>query len=101
MTQKKVKQSTQIASKENRVIKETIRKSRLAASNEFEFRKLVRRQERFLNCSMEEEKESLIVTYEIQNLLPWTGIRHEKKELHSFPAGPAPPFLPYSGFYLP
>ena len=81
MTQKKVKHSTQIASEENRVIKETIRKSQLAASNEFEFRKLVRRQERFLNCSMEEEKESLIVTYEIQNLLPWIGIRHEKKEL--------------------
>ena len=81
MNQKNVKHNTQLASEENRVIKETIRKSRLAASNEFEFRKLVRRQERFLNCSMEEEKESLIVTYEIQNLLPWTGIRHEKKEL--------------------
>lgn len=62
-------------------IVETIRKSQIAASNEFEFRKLTRQQEGFLNCSMEEEKESLVITYEIQNLFPWTGIWHEKKEL--------------------
>lgn len=79
--QKKTKRSIRFASEENRVIKETIRKSGLTASNEFEFKKLVRQQERFLNCSMEEEKESLVITYEIQNLLPWKEIRHEKKEL--------------------
>lgn len=79
--QKKTKHSIRFASEESKVIKETIRKSGLTASNEFEFKKLVRQQERFLNCSMEEEKESLVITYEIQNLLPWTEIRHEKKEL--------------------
>lgn len=81
MIQKKTKQSTQPTAEENRVISETIRKSRLNASNEFEFRKLTRAQEGFLNCSMEEEKESLVMTYEVQNLFPWGGIRREKKEL--------------------
>lgn len=81
MIQKKTKEKMQKVSEESGIIKETIRKSQLAASNEFEFKKLTRMQEGFLNCSMEEEKESLIVTYEIQNVLPWTGIRREKKEL--------------------
>ena len=81
MIQKKTKHSTRHTTEENGAIKETIRKSKLTASNEFEFKKLTRVQEGFLNCSMEEEKESLIVTYEIKNLLPWTCIRREKKEL--------------------
>lgn len=81
MIQKRTKEYTQKALEENRIIKETIRKSQLAASNEFELKKLTRQQEGFLNCSMEEEKESLIMTYDIQNLFPWAGIQHEKKEL--------------------
>ena len=81
MNQKKTRRSAPPTAEKSEVMKETIRKSRLTASNEFEFRKLVRPQEGFLNCSMEEEKESLTVTYEIQNLLPWTDIRREKKEL--------------------
>lgn len=81
MIQKKTRQDNRSTSEEGRVMKETIRKSRLTASNEFEFKKLVRKQERFLDCSMEEEKESLIITYEIRNLIPWTEIRHERREL--------------------
>lgn len=81
MVQKKTKRSEQLAEKESGTIKETIRKSKLTASNEFEFRKLVRAQEGFLNCSMAEEKESLVMTYEIGNLLPWSDMRREKKEL--------------------
>lgn len=81
MIQKKAKENAQTASEENRILQETIRKSQLTASNEFELKKLTRQQEGFLNCSMEEEKESLVMTYEIRNLLPWNEIRHEKKEL--------------------
>lgn len=81
MVQKKTKRSEQLAEKESGTIQETIRKSRLTASNEFEFRKLVRAQEGFLNCSMAEEKESLVMTYEIGNLFPWSDMRREKKEL--------------------
>ena len=81
MIQKKSKENAQTASEENKILQETIRKSQLTASNEFEFKKLTRQQEGFLNCSMEEEKESLVMTYEIRNLLPWTEIRREKKEL--------------------
>ena len=81
MIQKKTKENIQKISEENGIMKETLRKSQLAASNEFEFKKLTRQQEGFLNCSIEEEKESLSVTYEIQNVLPWTEIRREKREL--------------------
>lgn len=62
MIQKKTKGNTQKASEENQIMQETIRKSQLADSNEFEFKKLTRQQEGFLNCSMEEEKESLIMS---------------------------------------
>ena len=79
--QKKTKKNTQLTAEENGTVKETIRKSKLTASNEFEYKKLTRAQEGFLNCSMEEEKESLIMTYEVKNLLPWAQIRREKKEL--------------------
>ena len=81
MIQKKTKENIQKVSEENRAMKENIRKSGLSASNEFEFKKLTRQQEGFLNCSIEEEKESLTFTYDIQNVLPWTGIRREKREL--------------------
>lgn len=81
MIQKKTKEKTRTTPEENRIIRETIRKSRLTASGEFEFRKLVRRQDGFLDCSMTEEKESLTMTYEVGNLLPWADIRREKREL--------------------
>ena len=81
MIQKKTKEKNRTTPEENRIIRETIRKSRLTASGEFEFRKLVRRQDGFLDCSMTEEKESLTMTYEVGNLLPWADIRREKREL--------------------
>ncbi|MDE6749670.1 MAG: hypothetical protein K2K21_11520 [Lachnospiraceae bacterium] len=81
MIQKKPTRRARHTTEESGSVKETIRKSKLTASNEFELKKLVRAQDGFLNCSMEEEKESLIMTYEINNLLPWTGIRREPKEL--------------------
>lgn len=81
MIQKKTKKNIQKASVESEIMKETIRKSQLAASNEFEYKKLTRQQEGFLNCSMEEEKENLVMTYELRNLSPWIHIRREKKEL--------------------
>ena len=67
-------------SKDN-VIIETIRKSHLNASSEFDFKKIGRRQEGFLNCTIEEDKESLTISYDIHNLLPWSEIRKEKREL--------------------
>lgn len=81
MIQRKTKCEPQPAAEERGAIIETIRKSRLTASNEFELRKLTRVQEGFLNCSMEEEKESLVMTYDVRNLFPWSGIRREKREL--------------------
>ncbi|MCM1263503.1 MAG: hypothetical protein NC313_12375 [Butyrivibrio sp.] len=79
MTRKKTRLNRR--AEESGFITETIRKSKLTASNGFELKKLARAQDGFLNCSIEEEKESLIITYEIGNLRPWTDIRREKKEL--------------------
>ena len=81
MIQKKTKETSRTAPEENKVIRENVRKSRITASGEFEFRKLVRHQDGFLDCSMTEEKESLSVAYEVGNLLPWADIRREKREL--------------------
>ncbi len=81
MKQRKKRRKGTHSPDERAVIVEEIRKSQLAASNEFEFKKLVRPQDRFLDCSMEEEKESLTATYDIQNVLPWSEIRREKREL--------------------
>ncbi len=81
MIQKKTKETSRTVPEENRIIRETIRKSRLNASEEFAFRKLARHQEGFLDCSLEEEKESLSVAYEVGNRLPWSDIRREKREL--------------------
>lgn len=72
----KASQSTQ-----EKRITESIRKSKLNASNEFEYRKLGREQDGFLNCLIEEEEESLTFTYKIPDVLPWTDIKREKKEL--------------------
>ena len=41
----------------------------------------MRHQDGFLDCSMTEEKESLTMTYEVGNFLPWADIQREKKEL--------------------
>lgn len=82
MIQKKPKHRTRnTPEEESGVIRETIRKSMITASNEFELKKLTRAHEGFLNCTIEEEKESLIMIYDIRNLLPWKQIRREKKEL--------------------
>lgn len=81
MIQRKTKEKARATSGESGVIRESIRKSRLAASGEFEYRKLARHQDGFLDCSLKEEKESLTITYKVENLLPWAEIRREKREL--------------------
>lgn len=62
-------------------INETIRKSKLTASDEFEFRKLCRKQEGFLECSIEDDGENIRISYNAENLALWTYIRKEKREL--------------------
>lgn len=81
MTQKKTKPKSTVVPKEKSKIIETIRKSQLAASNAFEIKKLSRPQDGFLNCTIEEERESLIIRYDVQDLLPFRNIRKEKREL--------------------
>lgn len=79
MKQNKQK-DTNLLQKEDEVV-ETVRKSKLSASNEFEIKKLERTQEGFLDCVIEEEKESLTIRYDIHNRLSWHKIRKEKRDL--------------------
>lgn len=81
MNRKKTKENTKVMEGTERAVRETVRKSALTASTAFEFKKLIRHQEGFLDCAMEEEKESLVMTYGTEGLFPWTDIRREKKEL--------------------
>ena len=81
MIQKRRKQKDKYLICNDNVIEETVRKSHLNASSEFDFKKIGRRQEGFLNCTIEEDKESLTISYDIHNLLPWSEIRREKREL--------------------
>lgn len=81
MDRKKTREDTKVAEGAARTVRETVRKSALNASTAFELKKLVRHQEGFLDCTMEEEKESLAVTYDVGGLSPWTDIRREKREL--------------------
>lgn len=81
MNRKKTKEETKAMEGAGQVLRETVRKSALNASTAFELKKLVRHQEGFLDCAMEEEKESLCISYDTGGLFPWTGIRREKREL--------------------
>lgn len=80
MNRKKTKENTKTTGGAEQTIRETVRKSALTASTAFELKRLIRHEEGFLDCTMEEEKESLIMTYETGGLFPWTGIRREKRE---------------------
>ena len=81
MTQKKTSPQKGTKQKEKNLVVETIRKSQLASSNEFEIKKLSRPQEGFLPCSIEEERESLVIRFDVHNVLSWLNIRREKREL--------------------
>lgn len=81
MKQKKTSNHKETKQKDKNLVVETIRKSQLAASNEFEIKKLSRPQDGFLPCSIEEEKESLVIRFDVHNVLSWLNIRREKREL--------------------
>ena len=59
----------------------TIRKSGLAAENDYEFHKLCYEREGFLSCVMVEEKEEIHVTYDIGGRRPLEQIRQEKRNV--------------------
>lgn len=60
---------------------ESVRKSQLAAVNEFDYRKLGRKQDGLLPCVVVEKKEELEFTYDIHGVTSWTTIRKERREL--------------------
>lgn len=62
-------------------IVEKIRKSQLEAANQFEWRKISRERAGFLKCTLEEENENIVFSYDVHNLSPWTIIRKEKRDI--------------------
>ncbi len=80
LKKKELKNNVVIEEQLDKVV-ENIRKSQISAANEFEYKKLIRENNGFLDCSIEEDKESIIISYDIHNLNTWTFIKKEKLEL--------------------
>lgn len=59
----------------------TIRKSAMAASDEYDYKKITYPRNGFLDCEIQEKKEEIIIAYKVKNLFSMTNIRMEKKEV--------------------
>lgn len=66
--------------KETGMIKQTVKKSELQAQTVYDYRKMTYPNERLLSCTIEEEAESLEITYDIRNYYPFTDIRNCAKQ---------------------
>lgn len=78
---KKRKRWESAYSQKEKEIVETVRRSQLFVSNDYELKKISRQQEGFLDCTVEEDQEDLIFHYDIRHVFPWTEIRRERREL--------------------
>lgn len=78
---KKRKRWESAYSQEEKEIVETVRRSQLSVSNDYELKKIIRPQEGFLDCTVEEDQEDLVFRYDIRHVFPWTEIRRERREL--------------------
>lgn len=58
---------------------EVIRKSELLIKTEDDYNDLQKEREQFLNCSLVDEKESVKFLYDIEEKIPFTNIRREKR----------------------
>lgn len=81
MKRKRIQTQNPTSQPREKTITETIRKSQMNASGRFAYRKLGMDRDGFLPCTIEEEEESLTFTYRVSDVLPWTDIRREKREL--------------------
>lgn len=59
---------------------EIIKKSELNAAGKYDFLKITEKQQGFLECEIEEEKEEIIFHYNIFEKIPFSRIRDEKKQ---------------------
>lgn len=57
-----------------------LKKSEMAAADEYDYRRLEYTQERFLPCRIEEEKEDLILFYKVDGKKPFSGVRKERRD---------------------
>ena len=78
---KKRKRWESAYSQKEKEIVETVRRSQLSVSNDYELKKITRPEEGFLNCTAEEDQEDLIFHYDVRHVFPWTEIRRERREL--------------------
>lgn len=77
----KVSGNTGATNRSNYSISEQVKKSQLNVKNEFEYKKLTKKCEHFLDCSYAEEKESLTIDYWVGFEKPFVELANEKKEL--------------------
>lgn len=61
-------------------LKRVIKKSEMRAETDYDYKKVAYPNERFLNCSIEEQTENLEITYELKNYHPFTDIRKCTKQ---------------------
>lgn len=59
----------------------TVRKSRLTAADEYDYRKLCRHYPGLLDCTLEETREELKFTYDIHEVEEWEKLRGERREM--------------------
>ena len=71
-----MKHNTRYTSTEQveKIIVEKVRKSQLTASNLFEWNKICREQPEFVKCTMKEDGEAIIFSYNVHNLCQWTMV---------------------------
>ena len=58
-----------------------VRKSRLTAADEYDYRKLCRQYPGLLDCTLEETREELTFTYDIHEVKEWQNLRSERREM--------------------
>lgn len=64
-----------------RSMESAVRKSKLTASDEYDYRKLCRHYPGLLDCTLEETREELIFTYDIHEVEEWEKLRGERREI--------------------
>lgn len=65
---------------ETGTIKLTVKKSELQAQTAYDYRKMTYPNERLLSCTIEEETESLEITYSVGSYYPFVDIRTQTKQ---------------------
>lgn len=59
----------------------TTRKSAMAASDIYDYKKIMYPRQGFLECGIREDREEIVTAYQVNHLLPMVDVRREKREV--------------------